>query len=203
LGPTQDKKPANLKGLSLTTKGTSLKSGPHGLKAWTFTGKPESFVRIHNNGKLNLGHASWTVATFFRQDTIRNGPILEWRGKGPHGTHFWIWGNTLFTNLDITKGRNVAHHFKKPSPKSWHFIGASYNVDTGEFMMWIDSQIFKKNPGKGKPRDMVGDVYIGIRPSNPKFNPFKGDLAGMVMLKGPVTAAQLPKLKEQIIRNGM
>jgi hypothetical protein len=82
------------------------------------------------------------VGTFFYQEgSIKNGPILEWRGRGSYGTHFWIWGGTLFTNLDAYTGTNAAYHWKAPTANAWHFVGASYNAATGDFIMWDDNQV--------------------------------------------------------------
>ena len=81
------------------------------------------------------------MGTFFYQDKLQNGPILEWRGKGPFGTHFWIWGSTIFTNLDPVSGKKSYFHWKAPQLKKWVFIGASYNAKTGDFMMWQNGEV--------------------------------------------------------------
>jgi hypothetical protein len=86
---------------------------------------------------------SWTVGTFFYQETsAKNGPILEWRGSaGIFGTHFWIWGGTIFTNLDPVTGASFYRHFQPPTLNTWRFIGASYNAETGALCMWDEDKV--------------------------------------------------------------
>ena len=190
----------NLHGLSLDSAGVSTTPGPEGLNAWDFLGTQTSYVRITNDGTLNFGSSGWTIGTFFYQDNLQDGPIIEWRGKGSYGTHLWIYRNQLFLNL-VPVGKSASSSFEAPMTGMWHFVGASYNAETGDFFMWIDEKLFQKNLGK-LTTDMNGDVYVGIRPSNPASHPLKARLAGMTLLKGAITPEEISTFKAEVIRFG-
>ena len=196
---------SGLKGIrrEVTSGVTVGAGGPSGLRSWSFPGKSTSFVKLTNNGAFNFGGSSWSIGTFFYQDSLRNGPIVEWRGKtGNFGTHFWIWGSTLFTNLDPTSGIGTYWEWKAPILKKWIFIGVSYNHLTGDACMWMDDQNYCKKTGKLQPLDQQGDVYIGIRPGSPTFYPLLAKLAGLTILKYAVKMSEVNQFKSDILKAG-
>ncbi|XP_064641493.1 uncharacterized protein LOC135496231 [Lineus longissimus] len=173
--------------------------GGAGLKAWEFDGNATSFVKISSPVKNGLGK-SLTVATFFYQDVLNNGPILEFEGdtKFPCGFHFWYWDKRgLFANFRTIDGHEHNVFFELLTPKQWHFVGVSYDYGTGNVLMWIDNDIMEKNIGKLEV-DLAGEVFCGIRPSSPKWRPFKGRLAGLVLLNGPTHKEKIAGLKEKV-----
>ncbi|XP_064632150.1 uncharacterized protein LOC135490703 [Lineus longissimus] len=197
LGPRIEPSPEGLRGLTLAaTGGTTLTQGPDGLNAWVFTG--QNYVKITNDGTLNLASDSFTIATFVYQDALRNGPILEWRGRGPYGTHMWIWSSKLFVNLDAFTGRSAAQYHTTPQVGKWSFVGVSFNRTSGALMMWDDDDVMTRNVGVIGDRDMDGDLYIGVRPANVNYK-FTGKLAGTTLLKCAINEKQIQSLRRQII----
>jgi hypothetical protein len=186
-----------LKGATLTVSGrASLTRGPDGLNAWVFNGL--TYVKITGYGKLNLESDSFSVATYVYQDSVKDGPIVEWRGRGHYGTHMWIYKKKLFTNLDAVSGRSVSSFHTTPAARKWSFVGISFNHKTGKLMMWVDNKVITRNVGRLGMRDMVGDLYIGVRPANSKYK-FVGKLAGTTLMKWPITWSQIGALKRLII----
>jgi hypothetical protein len=141
---------------------------------------------------------SFTVATYVYQDAVRDGPIVEWRGRGPYGTHMWIYRRKLFTNLDAVKGRSAQLFHMTPAAKRWAFVGISFNHKTGKLMMWVDNKVIIRNVGYLGMRDMVGDLYVGVRPANSKYK-FVGKLAGTTLMKCSITRGQIRTLKKLIM----
>jgi hypothetical protein len=74
----------------------------------------------------------------------------------------------------------------------------SYNHKTGFLIMWINGNTYRKNVGKFT-LDTQGWVYVGTRPKNQKYYPFHGYLAGTSLLPYPVSLAQLPNFRMQVI----
>jgi hypothetical protein len=202
LGPTHSATPKTLHGLPLSNKGVTSTKGYGNLKGWKYPGNKKVFTKVGNDGKLDF-KGSFTIAVMFYQDTARDGPILEWRGsKGrPFGTHFWIYQGKLFVNIKPKNG-NLPQHFKKVPAKSWHFIGVSYNSNTGDLLMWIDKDVQLNKKARVIP-DTSGDVYTGIRPSGGKpHTPLKAVLSGLTVLKGAIsTKDQVKQLKKNILKS--
>jgi hypothetical protein len=200
LGPKIERKPSGLNGLTLTVSGTaSLTRGPGGLNAWVFNG--QTYVRISNDGSLDLGRYSFTISTYVYQDVLRDGPIVEWRGSYAHGTHMWIYQRKLFANLNAFRGTRSAFIYNVPPPsKRWSFMGISFNHKTGELMTWVNNNVIVRNVGQVGIRDMTRDLYIGIRPAIPNpSNTFVGKLAGTTLMKCPITRGQITTLKNLIM----
>jgi hypothetical protein len=141
---------------------------------------------------------SFTVATYVYQDAVRDGPIVEWRGRGSYGTHMWIYRKKLFTNLDAVSGRSAASFHATPLARKWSFVGISFNHKSGKFMMWVDNKVIIRNVGYLGMRDMVGDLYVGVRPASTKHK-FVGKLAGTTLMKCPITKGQIGALKKLVI----
>lgn len=195
LGQVVNKAPA--RGVALETSGVTIeKGGPNGLNSWVFTGAADSYVAL-NGAPLNLGKGSFTMATYIYQDVLKNGPILEWRGaSGSYGTHVWVWQNKLYVNLDP-----ISMYHVTPAAKSWHFVGVSYNHNTGELVMWVDDKVLTKNVRKTSSRDMAGTLYVGKRGSG-RYN-FQGKMAGLELLTCATNKDEIAALKKTIDKTGM
>lgn len=183
-------------------KKTGIKKvkGPFGGKRGLyFPGKPNAYL-VFGNKNNNLHFRSFTMFTWIRQrNGIRNGPILEYKGysRRGQGTHFWIWRNTLYINLVHNHRKSYAvafPKFKGMLPKNkWNFVGVSYDSKKRTLLMWINGRTYvRRTPGAFIP-DTVGKLYMGTRPSNKRFHPFKGYLSGVSILPYAVSPKGLPR----------
>ncbi|XP_064637930.1 uncharacterized protein LOC135494109 [Lineus longissimus] len=198
LGPNIESKPSGLGGLTLSTVGaTSLTTGPEGINAWVFTG--HNYVKITSDGKLDIEGDSFTIATYLYQDVLRDGPIVEWRGRGSAGTHMWMYRGKLYINLVARTGRSHSQFHIAPPTKKWSFVGISYSQQTGNLVMWVDGNVFIKNVGTIGPRDMLNDLYVGLRPTSTGYK-FTGKLAATTLMRCAVSGkAQIEELRKLII----
>jgi hypothetical protein len=211
LGQTDETHPANLKGLSLSTEGTSITDGPEGMKAWEFHGHANSYVKITSNGELDFGESSWSLGYFFYQEVLRPGPLLYWRGNNltkinnmrifhwpeskplPYLTFFFLPDNTKYKDV-----RFPGLRFGYLGAKSWNFLGLSYNAATGLILMWVNGIPYHDNIGIRKLA-MIGDVFIGVDGGSRNWFPMKAKLAGLTLLNDAITSKQIPEFRRQII----
>ncbi|XP_064649905.1 uncharacterized protein LOC135501620 [Lineus longissimus] len=198
LGPRIESKPSGLGGLTLSTVGaTTLTTGPEGINAWVFTG--HNYVKITSDGKLDIERDSFTIATYLYQDVLRDEIIVEWRGRGDFGTHMCIYQGKLLINMDAHTGRSLGEFHIAPPTKKWSFVGISYSQQTGNLVMWVDGNVVIKNVGAIGLRDMLGDLYVGLRPAN-GGSKFTGKLAGTTLMRCAVSGkAQIEELRKLII----
>jgi hypothetical protein len=179
--------------------------GPFGSKkpGYYFPGRPNAFVRIPNRGKLHF--KSFTIFAWIKQNGVRDGPIVEYRGHKSRaaGTHFWTWKRTLYANIMHNNGKHYTVYFPKfkgmfPRNK-WAFVGVSYNHKNGHVVMWINGRTYFKQAPRFAP-DTVGDVYVGIRPSKPKYTPFKGYISGVSILPYAIPRNKVTKFNLYFIK---
>ncbi|XP_064650110.1 uncharacterized protein LOC135501760 [Lineus longissimus] len=111
----------------------------------------------------------------------------------------WIHGGKLFTNLDAHTGHSHMQFHIAPPTKKWSFVGISYSQQTGNLVMWVDGNVVIKNVGAIGLRDMLGDLYVGLRPAN-GGSKFTGKLAGTTLMRCAVSGkAQIEELRKLII----
>jgi hypothetical protein len=65
--------------------------------------------------------------------------------------------------------------------------------------MWINGRTYFRQAPRFTP-DTVGPVYSGIRPSNPKFHPFKGYMSGVSILPYAIPRNRVRKFNRYFIR---
>ena len=125
--------------------GVELAPGPDGSTggSYQFSGKLSSFMYFPNNGGLDTRYSMTFLAWIYHEQT--EGPIFYYDGP-ENGIWFKLTQNSRFLaklrNTSFTDMKTLTSGFLEP--RTWHFVGASYNYVSGEFILWINGSIYKK-----------------------------------------------------------
>ena len=125
--------------------GVELAPGPDGSAggSYQFTGSLSSFIYFPNNGGLDTRYSMTFLAWIYHEQT--KGPIFCYDGP-ENGIRYMLTKNGRFVatlrNSTFSYMRSITSDILEP--KTWHFVGASYNYVSGEFILWINGSIFKE-----------------------------------------------------------
>ena len=132
----------NLQG---NASGVELAPGPDGSTggSYQFSGKLSSFIHFPNNGGLDTRYSMTFLAWIYHEQT--EGPIFYYDGP-ENGIRFMLTEDGRF----LANLRSSNFSFLKTltsgilEPKTWHFVGASYNYVSGECILLINGSIYRR-----------------------------------------------------------
>ena len=142
-----------------TASGGSLAPGPRNEPdgAYEFLGNAGSFIEIARSGPLDTRYSITVMAWVLNQGSI--GPIINYR-QNAWGYHFWFTGpNRLFVRPQERAGPKLKDrqtYIESGLDGTWHFVGATYDHDSGGLMPWVDARSW----------DLAGPVYFADDISN-------------------------------------
>ena len=124
--------------------GVELAPGPDGSTggSYQFSGNLASFIHFPNKGGLDTRYSMTFLAWISHEQT--EGPIFYY-ADAEYGVRFLLRNDRFIarlfsSNLTLIKGLSS----DILEPKTWHFVGASYNYDSGELILWINGSFHKK-----------------------------------------------------------
>jgi len=126
--------------------GIELAPGPDGSTggSYQFSGVLSSFVNFQNNGGLDTRHSMTFLAWIYHEQV--EGPIFYYGGPAENGIRFMLTEEGRFQA--VLRSSTFSHLKTLTSgilePKTWHFVGASYNYVSGECTLWINGSIYHK-----------------------------------------------------------
>ena len=109
--------------------------------SYQFSGNLNSFIYFSNNGGLDTRYSMTFLAWIYHEQT--EGPIFYYDGP-ENGVRFMLTEDGRFratfrsSNFSYLKTLTSAIL----EPKTWHFVGASYNYVSGECILWINGSIY-------------------------------------------------------------
>lgn len=116
--------------------------GPDGRRggAYSFLGKPDSFIEFPNDGKLDAQN-SITLLTWVNPFGGA-GPIFHYDPSG-FGVHFWVTraGRLLIRFMRRSRIGTQALTSRRLRPRSWSFVGATYNHRTGLAKLYVNEKL--------------------------------------------------------------
>ncbi|KAL9982723.1 hypothetical protein ACROYT_G004806 [Oculina patagonica] len=136
---------ANLPGQA---SGVELAPGPDGSVggSYQFSGNVNSFIKFPNNGGLDTRYSLTFLAWIYHEQT--KGPIFYYADPdNGYGVRFilftqdYVHVRLFSSNLTMMEGINSV----ALKPKTWHFVGWSYNYVDREIILWINGSFHRKN----------------------------------------------------------
>ena len=126
------------------TSGVELAPGPDGSTggSYQFSGNVNSFIHFPNKGGLDTRYSMTFLAWISHEQT--EGPIFYYADT-EYGVRFLLRDDRFIARLfssNLTLMKGLASDILEP--KTWHFVGASYNYDSGELTLWINGSFHKK-----------------------------------------------------------
>ena len=119
-----------------------LAPGPDGGTggSYQFSGNYNSFIEFPNNGGLDTRYSITFLAWIYHEQV--KGSIFYFAQKGfGTGVRFLINDNDRFGAL-LRRGDNFTTIKTTTSkilePRTWHFVGTTFNFTSGEFRIWIN-----------------------------------------------------------------
>ncbi|XP_078344306.1 uncharacterized protein LOC144629929 [Oculina patagonica] len=177
-----------------TPVGINLAAGPDGKPggSYQFAGQSNSYIEFQNNGGLDAHHSITMLCWIFPENT--GGPIFNYVTSGSNwGVHMWIVApGKLFARFN---DRN--YQFTPPLTTSqpltlnqWHYIGASYDHNTGIASLWLNGQqVTQQNIGAGVTLATQDDVRMGVKSGDGRY--FQGRIAAMQIYNVALTEEQI------------
>ena len=127
-----------------------LSPGPGGSigGSYQFSGNSTSFIRFPNTGGLDARYSMTFLAWIYHEQA--KGSIFSYlqQGSGAEGYGVYIKltetdrFNVILRYLNSTK--MVAATSKVLTPKTWHFVGVTYEYSSGKFKLWLNGTVFKE-----------------------------------------------------------
>ncbi|XP_068759325.1 uncharacterized protein [Montipora capricornis] len=181
--------------------GVTLSQGPDGKDAgsYEFSGTPNSFIEFPNSdgGPLDVNGGSMTMLCWI-YPTGEAGPLFNYERSGAWGVHLWNMGNNeLFVHFTRRNylPTNVLAGGSLPR-KTWHLVGASYDVSTGLAKLWVNAHVVRTlNIGAGINLATQDNVSMGVRIGDVSY--YKGRIAQMQVYNDTLSEKQIQEIKQR------
>ena len=189
----------NLQG---NASGVELTPGPDGSTggSYQFSGNSNSFIYFSNNGGLDTRYSMTFLAWIYHEQT--EGPIFYYDGPG-NGVRFMLTEDDRFR----ASFRSSSFSYLKTltsgilEPKTWHFIGASYNYVSGESILWINGRIYMRKVTDW-PSELATQqsVVMGALPG--EASKYKGRLSCVQLYDRVLTEQEIGEARESCFTVG-
>ncbi|KAL9963232.1 hypothetical protein ACROYT_G032411 [Oculina patagonica] len=120
--------------------GVSLADGPDGKPngSYRFYGNNTSYIEFPNNGSLKVDQ-SITMLCWVNFLPSEFGPLFVYGGDSQIFVGMFISGNELFARFTDKEDRSRPNKLSTGLEfKRWHYVGASYDHDTGNASLWVN-----------------------------------------------------------------
>ena len=121
-----------------------LAPGPNGEadSSYQFSGNSSSYIEFPNAGGLDTRKSLTLLAWLFPENS--DGPIFNY-GTNYFGVHFWVANDKLFARIVSRVGFFAAVLISNTwSLNKWHFVGTSYDYDSGIQKLWLDGKVYDR-----------------------------------------------------------
>jgi len=177
------------------TTGTdvTLAPGPEGepLGSYLFSGQIDSYIEFPNNGGLNVKHSITMLCWVYMETTGVSGPLFSYNNL-PWGIRLRVNSGKLRTRF---KQNTKSTTDRALEPMMWHYVGSSYNHETGKASLWV-------NGTKVKEEDIEAGITLATKQivrmgvtAKPETTRFKGRITAMQVYNVALTAEQINNAK--------
>ena len=177
-----------------TPVGVQFAAGPDGKAdgSYQFKGQANSYIEFPNNGGLDAQQSITILCWIYPQSS--DGPIFNYRTSGPlWGVHVWI----VSTGILFARFPKRTYQLTPPLTTSqpltmneWHFIGASYDYNTGITSLWLNGkQVMQGNIGAGLSLATQDNVRMGVKGGDSRY--LKGRITAMQVFDVALTGEQI------------
>lgn len=164
-----------------------------------FTGKPNSYIRIPNKGRMDTSK-SMTILIWALPKN-RMGPIVQFGDKGSAVRLWMMRRNMVFAEFVTRQTRRKRPYLASVDdvlPWKWNYFGMSYDKPSGTATLFVNSKpVVRKKIGYFD-LSTNHDVYVGGRPSEKQF--FRGKLSCLQFFDKALTSHQVKKMEKNCYR---
>ena len=157
-----------------------LAPGPDGSagSSYQFSGNLTSFIKFLNNGGLDTRYSMTFLAWIYHEQS--KGPIFWYSGPG-QGLRILLQTNDDFVTRLVSSNHTLMEFVNTfpLKPKTWHFVGSSYNYVDREVILWLNGSLYRK-------KAVAWPTELGTQKSV-----FMGALPSVGAYKGRISCAQL------------
>ena len=190
----QTREANNRQPMGTTGTNVSLAPGPEGepLSSYQFSGQDDGYIEFPNNGGLNVKHSMTMLCWVYMETSGVSGPLFSYNNAA--------WGIRLRINYGKlrTRFKKNAHSTTDPplEPKLWHYVGSSYNNETGKACLWLNgTKVEEKDIGAGITLATEQFARMGAT-TKPGKERFKGRVTAMQVYNVALTAEQINEVKD-------
>ena len=183
--------------------GVELAPGPDGSVggSYQFTGNFSSFIYFPNNGGLDTRYSMTFLAWIYHEQT--EGPIFYYSGP-EDGIWFKLNAKGRFRAKVHSQNFSYVETMNSGilEAKTWHFVGASYNYVSGEFILWINGSIYKEKV-IDSPSELATQqsVVMGAIPGH--ADRYKGRISCVQLYDRVLTELEIEDVKQSCFTVGM
>lgn len=169
-------------------------------EAYEFTGRPNSFIKIPNNGRLDTVKAITVLISVLPKS--RQGPIFQFSETG-YGFRLWM----MRRNMVIAEFVSRSPRIKKPylasikiKPWKWNVVGMSYDKTTGIATLFVNNvPVIRKKLGHF---DLATNypVFMGAKPGDKRV--FRGRVSCLQIFDKALNTAQVSKAGRACFKKG-
>ena len=189
----------NLQG---NASGVELAPGPDGSTggSYQFSGKLSSFIYFPNNGGLDTRYSMTFLAWIYHE--LTEGPIFYYDGP-ENGIRFMLTEDGRF----LANLRSSNFSFLKTltsgvlEPKTWHFVGASYNYVSGECILFINGSIYKRKFIEW-PSELATQQSVIVGAAPEEASNFKGRISCVQLYDRVLTEHEIEDAKQSCFTVG-
>jgi len=190
----QTREANNRQPMGTTGTDVSLVPGPDGepLGSYLFSGQDESYIEFPNNGRLNVKHSITMLCWVYMDTTNVSGPIFSYNNNQPWGIRLRVNSGKLRTRFKQNTHLTTVLPLE---PKLWHYVGSSYNHETGKASLWLNgTKVEEGDIRAGITLATEQIVRMGATAKSGKKR-FKGRITAMRVYNVALTAGQINKVK--------
>ena len=182
--------------------GVELAPGPDGSAggSYQFSGNLASLIEFSNNGGLDTRYSMTFLAWIYHEQT--NGPIFCYSVPGL-GVRFLIYNQEHFhvrlisSNLTMMEGLLSA----VLKPKTWYFVGVSYNYVDRELMLWINGSL-QRNKDIAWPTELATQQSVIMGAMAGGIGTFKGRISCVQLYDRVLTELEVEDAKHSCFTAG-
>ncbi|KAL9982726.1 hypothetical protein ACROYT_G004810 [Oculina patagonica] len=183
--------------------GVELAPGPDGSVggSYQFSGNLTSFIKFPNNGGLDTRHSMTFLAWIYHEQT--KGPIFYYADPQAYGARFIL--NDAGRFLAHVRSSNFTGMKSSSTvilePKTWHFVGSSYDYISGKFILWLNGSFHKKK-FVSWPDELATQqsVIMGALPGD--AGTYKGRISCVQLYDRVLTELEIEDAKQSCITAG-
>ena len=180
-----------------TPVGVSLAAGPDGHPggSYQFSGQANSHIEFPNIEGIDAQHSITMLCWVYLETLDVSGPFFNYNNPSAFGgVQLWISSEKLVARFKVD---NELTTTQPPAAKQWHYVGSSYDNNTGNASLWLNgTKVAYENIGAGITLDTGLEVRMGATANTDELGYFKGRITALQIYDVALTADQINKVKD-------
>ena len=191
----QTREAYNRQPMGITGANVSFAPGPKGEPrgSYQFSGQDDSYIKFPNNGGLNLQRSMTMLCWVYLETLNVSGPLFSFNNPAQSGIHLRIKSGKL--RVRFKEGTHSTTDLPL-EPKKWHYVGSSYDHETGKASLWLNgTEVKERDIGTSIILDTghIGRMGASAKPGGQRF---KGRITAMQVYNVALTTEQINEVKD-------